>query len=81
MMGGYPFYSFAIEPSILLQISYVLHRMQTTEETLGTYQRIVSPKRIEDIRTFLDKGNFFPNAIIINIDQPKGQALRFDLVE
>lgn len=81
MMGGYPFYSFAIEPSTLLQISYVLHRMQTTEETLSTYQRIVSPKRIEDIRSFLDDGNFFPNAIIINIDQPKGQPLQFDLLE
>lgn len=80
-MGGFPFYSFAIEPSILLQISYVLHRIQTTEETLNTYQRIVKPRRITEIQKFLDDGNFIPNAIILNIDTLKGQPLQFDAVE
>ena len=80
-MGGYSFYSFAVEPSILLQISYVLHRVQTTEETLNTYQRIVKPNRIAEIQKFLDNGNFIPNAIILNIDTPKGQPLQFDPVE
>ena len=80
-MGGYSFYSFAVEPATLLQISYVLHRVQTSEETLNTYQRIVKPKRIAEIQSFLDNGNFFPNAIILNIDTLKGQPLQFDAVE
>lgn len=80
-MGGYCFYSFAIEPSILLQISYVLHRVQTTEKSLTTtYQRFVKTKRISEIQDFLDKGGFFPNAIILNIDTPKGKPLVFDFV-
>ncbi len=79
-MGGHPFYSFAVEPAILLQISYVLHRVQTTEDTLETYQRIVKPKRISEIQNFLDEGNYFPNAIILNIDTPKGNSLQFDSV-
>ena len=80
-MGGYRFYSFAIEPSILLQISYVLHRMPTTEDSSTiTYQRFVKTKRISEIQNFLDKGGFFPNAVIINIDSPKGKQLQFDLV-
>lgn len=77
-MGGHSFYSFAVEPAMLLQISYVLHRVQTSEETLNTYQRIVKPKRISEIQSFLDNGNFFPNAIILNIDTPKGHPLQFD---
>ena len=80
-MGGFSFYSFAVEPSILLQISYVLHRVQTTEETLNTYQRIVKPNRITEIQKFLDNDNFIPNAIILNIDTPKATPLQFDAVE
>ena len=81
VMGGYSFYSFAIEPKILLQLSYVLHRVQTTDDTIQAYQRIVSAKRISEIQNFLNTGNFFPNAIIINIDTKNNIPLQFDLVE
>lgn len=80
-MGGYSFYSFAIEPRILLQLSYVLHRVQTTDDTIQAYQRIVSAKRISEIQEFINNGNFFPNSIIINIDTKNGAPLQFDLVE
>lgn len=79
-MGGYTYYSFSIEPNTLLKLSYILHRINTSDETLNTYQRMVNKKRIKQIDEFLNgENNFFPNSIIINIDTKKGQPLQFDL--
>lgn len=77
-MGGYTYYSFSIEPDTLLKLSYILHRVNTSDDTLNTYQRMVKKKRIREINEFL-KGdnNFFPNSIIINIDTKKGNPLNF----
>lgn len=79
-MGGYIYYSFSIEPDTLLKISYILHRINTSNDTLNTYQRMVKKNRINQIDKFLDgENNFFPNAIIINIDTRKGKPLEFDV--
>jgi len=79
-MGGYTYYSFSIEPNTLLKLSYILHRVNTSDDTLNTYQRMVKKKRILEINEFLNgENNFFPNAIIINIDTKKGNQLNFDL--
>lgn len=78
-MGGYTYYSFSIEPDTLLKISYILHRINTSDDTLNTYQRMLKKNRIKQINEFLEgENNFFPNAIIINIDTKKGRALNFD---
>lgn len=78
-MGGYTYYSFSIEPDTLLKLSYILHRINTSDETLNTYQRMVKKNRIKQINDFLDgDNNFFPNSIIINIDTKKGKDLYFE---
>ena len=69
MMGSHRFFSFSIEPETLLKISYILHSTVTSEDTEGTYQRMVSKSRIKEIDKFLDAGGYFPNSIIINIKQ------------
>lgn len=77
-MGGYTYYSFSIEPNTLLKLSYILHRINTSDDTLNTYQRMVNKKRIKQIDEFLNSdNNFFPNSIIINIDTKKGAPLNF----
>lgn len=79
-MGGYTYYSFSIEPNTLLKLSYILHRVNTSDDTLNTYQRMVKKNRIAQINEFLNgENNFFPNSIIINIDTKKGKPLNFDL--
>ncbi|MCK5017061.1 MAG: DGQHR domain-containing protein, partial [Candidatus Peribacteraceae bacterium] len=78
-MGGFTYYSFSIEPDTLLKLSYILHRINTSDETLNTYQRMVKKNRIKQINEFLDgENNFFPNSIIINIDTKKGKDLVFE---
>lgn len=81
-MGGYTYYSFSIEPDTLLKISYILHRINTSDDTLSTYQRMVKKSRIKQIDDFLGgENNFFPNAIIINIDTKRGKPLDFNLAD
>lgn len=77
-MGGYTYYSFSIEPDKLLKIAYVLHHNDANEEMMPTYQRIIKKNRLNEIQNFVNKGGFFPNSIIINIDTG-GKELRFDI--
>jgi DNA sulfur modification protein DndB len=80
-MGGHTYYSFSIQPEKLLKLSYILHNNTTSEEVVGTYQRMVNKKRILEIGTFLDSNDggsgFFPNSIIVNFDS-SGKNLVFD---
>ncbi|WP_135553748.1 DGQHR domain-containing protein [Paenibacillus cymbidii] len=76
-MGGYTYYSFSIEPERLLKIGYVLHRNEANKNMMPTYQRIIKKKRLQDVRTFIDKGGYFPNSLIISIDT-NGKGLQFD---
>jgi len=66
---GKTFYSFSIDPKVLLKISYVLHRNDTTSETSDAYQRLIKKRRLKQIGDFIDKGGYFPNSIIINIQE------------
>jgi len=77
-IGGHTFYSFSIEPSTLLKFSYVLHRNDANMELMPTYQRMIKKTRLKSIGNFLNKGGFFPNSIVINIDNG-GKDLNFDL--
>lgn len=76
-MGGYTYYSFAIEPDRLLKISYVLHRNNANMRWMPTYQRIIKKARLKKVSSFVDNGGFFPNSLVINIDT-NGKRLRFD---
>ncbi|WP_285115958.1 DGQHR domain-containing protein [Leifsonia sp. fls2-241-R2A-40a] len=76
-MGGYRYYSFAIEPERLLKIAYVLHRNSANRRWMPTYQRIIKKSRLKKVADFVDKGGFFPNSLILNIDN-NGRPLRFD---
>ena len=78
-MGGFTYYSFAIEPARLLKMSYVLHRNQANEELMPTYQRIIKKSRLRKVAEFVESGGFFPNSIILNIDSGKRKGgLRFE---
>lgn len=76
-MGGYTYYSFSIEPEKLLKIGYVLHRSEANQNMMPTYQRIIKKKRLQDVRSFINDGGYFPNSIIISIDS-NGKGLVFD---
>ncbi|MFX0141618.1 MAG: DGQHR domain-containing protein, partial [Candidatus Hodarchaeota archaeon] len=77
--GGHTFYSFSVEPEFLLKIGFILHRSETSAETSTAYQRLVRKKRLNKIGKYIDKGGYFPNSIIINIQTTSTKELRFDL--
>lgn len=76
-MGGHTYYSFAIEPERLLKLAYVLHRNNANVQWMPTYQRIIKKPRLKRVSEFVEKGGFFPNSLIINIDN-EGKNLKFD---
>lgn len=76
-MGGFTYFSFSVEPETLLKISFVLHRTNTSDDVLNSYQRIVKGSRVKEIGRFLDNNGFFPNSIILNINSGN-KKLRFD---
>lgn len=79
-MGGYTYYSFAIEPSRLLKTSYVLHRNQANSEMMPTYQRIIKKARLKKVAAFVNSGGYFPNSILLNVETRRGTGdLNFDL--
>ncbi|MFH2047966.1 MAG: DGQHR domain-containing protein [bacterium] len=70
-LGGHQFYSFSIEPERLLKMSYVLHRTKANKDMMPTYQRIIKKDRLKNIKNFINKGGYFPNSVIVNIDAEK----------
>lgn len=76
-MGGNTYYSFSIEPDKLLKIGYVLHRNEANKNMMPTYQRLIKKKRLQEVQTFIDKGGYFPNSLIVSIDT-KGRGIQFD---
>ena len=77
--GPFTYYSFAVEPEVLLKLGFVLHRTASSGEAFDTYQRLIKKNRLKEIRGFLENGGFFPNSVIINIVANK--KLRFDQVD
>jgi len=77
-MGDAHFYAFAIEPSKLLKIAYICHRLKGDDEkTLSTYQRMLEKNRLKDVRKYIDDGGLFPNSLVLNLDSGR-DGLRFD---
>lgn len=79
-VNGNFFYSFMIEPSKLLPITFVAHKIKTDTE-MKSYQRIIQKKKLEKIRKYIidDKG-IFPNSIILNF-RTNDKKLNFDLIQ
>src|SRR6185369_13751178 len=78
-MGGFHYYSFSIEPEKLLKISYILHRINVTDED-GGYQRLVTKGRLKEIEQFINGGGYFPNSVLLNINTKKDDPLYFDKI-
>lgn len=68
-MGGNRYYAFSIDPHILLRLSFVLHKTKAHEEAMPTYQRLVKKSRLKSITDFLNNNGYFPNSIVINLDE------------
>ena len=77
-MGNHKYYSFSIEPEKLLKMGYVLHRNNANRQMMPTYQRIVKRNRLNSIQKFVKDGGFFPNSLIINIEN---KSINFDYSE
>ncbi|ROR65797.1 DGQHR domain-containing protein [Agrococcus jenensis] len=76
-MGGHTYYSFAIEPERLLKLAYVLHRNNANTRWMPTYQRIIKRARLKKVAAFVEAGGFFPNSLIVNLNNG-GRKVRFD---
>ena len=77
-MGGVVFYSFVIEPEKLLKIAYISHRGKSNEESVKTYQRMASKKRLSIIAKYIsEKKGIFPTSIVLNIETDN-RGLKFD---
>lgn len=74
-LGGKYFYSFVTTPRQLLKIAFVNHRTLDDPEGHPTYQRLVQKSRLKSISSYILKGGFFPNNLLINFNKPP----RFDI--
>lgn len=80
-MGGFHYYSFSVEPEKLLKIAYILHSVNVNDDDDG-YQRLVIKKRLTEIEHFInDKGGYFPNSVILNINTKREEPLHFDRLQ
>ncbi len=75
---GYSFYSFSVDPELLLKIGFILHRADTNKEATNAYQRLVKKSRLKQIANFINNDGYFPNSIIVNIQTKKNKPLNFE---
>lgn len=68
-------FTFSISPEQLLKIAYVSHRWRTSSHEDPGYQRFMSKGRLDQIRRFIQDGNYFPTNIVVNL---QGQKVRFE---
>lgn len=80
-MGGHTYYSFSIQPEILLKIGYVLHRNEANVGAMPTYQRIIKKARLKAVHEFIESKGFFPNSLLISIDTKNRRPMQFDLAD
>ena len=74
--GSNRFYQFTIEPEKLLKLVYVNHRGSSDDDPIGTYQRLLSRKRLKDIAEHIERhrGGIFPTNVVVNFSG----RVRFD---
>lgn len=61
-------YSFSVRPDYLLKIAYVSHRARRQSGGVGTYQRMVTKRRLNDIRKYISADGMFPTSIVVSLD-------------
>ncbi len=71
-MGGKTYYCMTMTPEHLLKIAYVHQRSASSTfiDITETYQRVLDPKRVQEIREYVDGGGYFPNSVILNFTRP-----------
>lgn len=69
-LGGKRFYCFVTTPRDLLKIAFINHRSLDHPDGAPSYQRLVSRTRMKQIKTFLEKGGFFPTNLLLNLNTP-----------
>jgi DNA sulfur modification protein DndB len=75
-LGKKTFYSFVTTPRRLLKIAFINHQSLNHPDGKPAYQRMISPKRIQSIQSFIEGGGFFPTNILVNF----AKQCRFDLL-
>jgi len=70
-LGKVTYFSFLVMPEQLLRISYVHRRVGAVgpmnyKEVREAYQRLLKPTKLRSIHEFINRGEFFPNSVIIN---------------
>ncbi len=68
-MGGKEYYLFSLEPELLLKMGFILHRTKANEAEMPTYQRLLVPRRLSGITSFIENGGYFPNSVILNFSE------------
>jgi len=69
-IGGKTIYNFFISAKELADYVYVHHRKLTSlSDASEAYQRMLRPKKLEQIKDFIDTGGYFANNIILNFNQ------------
>jgi DNA sulfur modification protein DndB len=76
VFGKKKFYSFVTTPRRLLKIAFVNHQALNHPDGRPAYQRMISPGRIKQIQSFIEKGGYFPTNLLLNFTKP----CRFDLL-
>lgn len=67
-LGNRDAYFFTATAKELLPISYVSHRGNFDPNEIDAFQRAVTKSKLKEIAEYVDKGGFFPNSILLNID-------------
>jgi hypothetical protein len=75
-LGKNLFYSFVIPAKHLLKISFINHHALNHPDGQPAYQRMVSPSRVKEIETFIQRGGYFPTNVLINFES----ECKFDLL-
>ena len=73
-IGSKTFYSCLVRPADLLRIAYVSHKASANLDSMETYQRLVTPKRLREIARFIDGTDFvgtFPTNVVLNLHSKK----------
>ena len=78
-MGKLTFYNFLMGPADLLKVAYVSHKASRSADDLEAYQRMLKPRRLQRIASYVDAGGQFPTNIVINMKSKKN--IRFDKKE
>lgn len=73
-LGKTRMFSFFVNPSFLLEVSYVARRELPSERY---YQRIINKERLKKIAAYVNDGNFLPNNIIIAFGENVKKFVKF----